>query len=166
MRLTAIEEGSHGKILSTPKVLTLDNKPAVLKEGQSVPYPVQSEDGVSTAYADVTTSLTVTPHITPEGSILLDLETKKVDLLQFVELGAALRAPLLTDSQVLTQVLIRDGDTVVIGGMYRKSNADAESSTPFFSKIPILKYFFKNEDKRAEESEILYFITPRIVRKT
>jgi type IV pilus assembly protein PilQ len=166
MRLSAIEEGSHGRILSTPKVLTIDNKPAVLKEGQSVPYPVQSEDGVSTAYADVTTSLTVTPHITPEGAILLDLETKKIDLVTFVDLGSALRAPLLTDSQVLTKVLIRDGDTVVIGGMYRKSSSEAESKTPFLGRIPVLKWLFKNEDKKDEESEILYFITPRIVRKS
>ena len=166
LRLSAIEESSNGKILSTPKVLTLDNKPAVLKEGQSVPYPVQSEDGVSVAFADVTTSLTVTPHITPEGSILLDLETKKIDLVKFEDLGSSLRAPLLTDSQVLTQVLIRDGDTVVIGGMYRKSNSNSESKTPFLGEIPLLKWLFKNEDKEAEESEILYFISPRIVRKS
>lgn len=164
-RLTALENASKGKILSTPKVLTLDNKPATLKQGLQVPYPVQSEDGVSTAYADVTTQITVTPHITPEGAILLDLDTKKIDLLGFDNLGLV-SAPRLSDSSVLTKVLIRDGDTVVIGGMYKEDETFNEGKTPIFNRIPIIgEFLFKNRDRRATESEVLFFITPRIVRE-
>ncbi|RMD52244.1 MAG: hypothetical protein D6828_06075, partial [Nitrospirae bacterium] len=165
VRLTALENMNKGRILSTPKVFTLDNKPAVLKEGLKVPYPVQSEDGVSTAYADVTTSLTVTPHITPNGTILLDLDVKKIELLGFDSLGAV-SAPRLSDSSVLTKVLVRDGDTVVIGGMFKESNTKAEGGTPFFNKIPILKLFFTNKDRQMAETEILFFITPIIVKKS
>ena len=165
VRLTALENASKGKILSTPKVLTLDNKSATLKQGLQVPYPVQSEDGVSTAYADVTTQVTVTPHITPDGAIMLDLDTKKIDLLGFDNLGLV-SAPRLSDSSVLTQVLIRDGDTVVIGGMYKEDETFNEGKTPIFNYIPIIgEFLFKNRDRRATESEILFFITPRIVRE-
>lgn len=163
-RLTALENSNKGKILSTPKVLTLDNEAATLKQGQSVPYPVQSEDGVSTAFADVTTEITVTPHITPEGSILLDLETKKVDLLGFDNLGLV-SAPRLSESSVLTKVLIRDGDTIVIGGMYKEDETYNEGKTPLFNRIPIIgDFLFKNRDRNANEFEVLFFITPSIVR--
>ncbi|HLC17036.1 MAG TPA: type IV pilus secretin PilQ [Thermodesulfovibrionia bacterium] len=164
-RLTALENANRAKILSTPKVLTTDNKEAELKQGLKVPYPVQSEDGVSTAFADVTTTLTVTPHITPDGAILLDLETKKSDLLGFDNLGLV-SAPRISDNSVTTQVLIRNGDTVVIGGMYKEDESFNEGRTPMFHKIPIIgEFLFKNRNRLATESEILFFITPRIVRE-
>jgi type IV pilus assembly protein PilQ len=165
-RLTALENANRGKILSTPKVLTTDNKSATLKQGLKVPYPVQSEDGVSTAFADVTTTLTVTPHITPDGAILLELDTKKTDLVGFDNL-VSVSAPRLSESSILTEVLIRDGDTVVIGGMYKEDETLNEGRTPLFHKIPIIgEFLFKNRDRRATESEVLFFITPRIVKET
>ena len=162
IQLTAMESSGHGRIVSNPRIITMDNQQAKIKQGKSIPYRTSSPDtGAVTAFVDADIELIVTPHITPDGTIVMEIKTKKneADFSQVGEDGA----PSIDTKEAETQVLIKDGDTLVMGGVFKTNKSKAVSEVPLLGKIPILGWLFKKEKIIEDTTELLIFITPRIL---
>ncbi len=159
-KLLAMESQGEGKIISTPKIATLDNVTATIQQGDKVPYPKQSEDGISVEYADATLKLEVTPHISPDKKVSLVINVKKEapDWQHTVQ-----GAPSITTKEAQTELLVANGETVAIGGIIIGERSWSEQAVPWFSKIPILGWLFKSKLKSDGKTELLIFITPRII---
>ncbi|NWF76024.1 MAG: type IV pilus secretin PilQ [Nitrospirae bacterium] len=163
-QLSAIETVGKGKVISNPKILTIDNGKAKILQGKSIPVRRLTTEGtVSTEFKDVTLELVVTPHITPDGSISMELNLKKEELDPSVP--SVEGVPGTDKKEANTNVIIKDGETVVIGGMYKIQTSEQDSGVPGLMNIPILGWLFKNRLNQSNTSELLIFITPRIVEK-
>jgi type IV pilus assembly protein PilQ len=160
LSLSALESSGKGKVVSSPKVVTIDNKEAMIEQGTQIPYSTVSASGTNTQFVDATLSLKVTPHITPEGSIIMKLEAKNDSQ------GAtgATGQPAINKKKATTEVLVRDGETAVIGGILQVSRTEDQSAVPWLSKIPVLGYFFKKNSNSSSNRELLIFITPKILK--
>jgi type IV pilus assembly protein PilQ len=163
LRLSAAEEEGEVRIISAPKIVTLDNTEAQIEQGVQIPISQVSAQGVNTRYVNATLGLRVTPHVTNEGSVLLEVQVQKNEA-DFVNTGARGDPTILTKS-AQSQLLIIDGDTAVIGGIYTRNTALNYSKVPWFADIPIIGWFFKNKVERDDRSEMLIFLTPRIVNR-
>ncbi|TXD37091.1 type IV pilus secretin PilQ [Lujinxingia vulgaris] len=163
LRLSALEEAGHAKIVSAPRILTMDNKEASISQGTSIPISVVGAAGVQTVFVDATLELTVTPHVTPDGNIRLSIDATKNEP-DFQNTGAR-GDPTIIQRQATTELLIPDGDTTVIGGIYTRNAGHSVSAVPFLHRIPILGFFFKTQSESERRSELLIFITPRIVNR-
>jgi type IV pilus assembly protein PilQ len=164
LRLSAAEEEGEVRIISAPKIVTLDNTEAQIEQGVQIPISQVSAQGVNTRYVNATLGLRVTPHVTNEGAVLLDVAVQKNEA-DFVNTGARGDPTILTKS-AQSQLLITDGDTAVIGGIYTRNQAVNFSQVPWFADIPIIGWFFKNKVERDDRSEMLIFLTPRIVNRS
>lgn len=160
LSLSALESSGKGKVVSSPKVVTIDNKEAVIEQGTQIPYSTVSASGTNTQFVDATLSLKVTPHITPEGSVIMKLEAKNDSQ------GAvgATGQPAINKKKATTEVLVRDGETAVIGGILQVSRKEDQAAVPWLSKIPVLGYFFKKDTSSSSNRELLIFITPKILK--
>lgn len=164
MQLSALETVGKGKVISNPKILTIDNGRAKILQGKSIPVRKLTTEGtVSTEFKDITMELNVTPHITPDGSIAMSIEIKKEELDPTVP--SVEGVPGTDKKEANTNVIIRDGETVVIGGMYKVQTNETDSGVPGLMRIPILGWLFKNRLQTQTTNELLIFITPRIVDK-
>lgn len=164
LQLSALETAGKGKVISNPKILTVDNGKAKILQGKSIPVRKLTTEGtISTEFKDVTLELTVTPHITPDKSIGMSVEIKKEELDPTVP--SVEGVPGTDKKEANTNVIIKNGETVVIGGMYKITENESRSGVPGLMKIPILGWLFKSELKEATTNELLIFITPRIVEK-
>ena len=164
LTLNAMESDGKIKIVSSPKVATLDNKEAMIQQGTSIPITTRGTGGdVSTKYVDATLVLKTTPHITADGSILLNIEINKSepDWSNSNYLGE----PSIIKKEAKTEILIKSGDTVVIGGVYTNLTSVTKRYVPLLGKIPVLGWLFKSRESRVERSELLIFLTPRIMNK-
>jgi len=163
LRLTALERKGVIKTISAPKVATLDNQEATISQGQSIPFSQVSASGVNTTFVEALLELKVTPHVTADGSILMKIKAtnNKPD----PSLTGANGQPSITKRQAETTVLVKDGDTTVIGGIYTRSTASTVSSVPFLGDIPILGFFFKSKAENDDHTELLIFITPRVLTR-
>ena len=163
LRLTALERKGMLKTISAPKVATLDNKEATISQGQSIPFSQVSASGVNTTFVEALLELKVTPHVTADGSILMKIKAtnNKPD----PSLTGANGQPSITKRQAETTVLVKDGDTTVIGGIYTRATASTTSSVPFLGDIPILGFFFKSKSEDDAHTELLIFITPRVLNR-
>lgn len=164
LRLSAAEEDGEVRIISAPKIVTLDNTEAQIEQGVQIPISQVSAQGVNTRYVNATLGLQVTPHVTNEGAVLLEVQVQKNEA-DFVNTGARGDPTILTKS-AQSQLLITDGDTAVIGGIYTRNQAVNFSQVPWFADIPIFGWFFKNRVERDDRSEMLIFLTPRIVNRS
>lgn len=164
LRLSAAEEEGEVRIISAPKIVTLDNTEAQIEQGVQIPISQVSAQGVNTRYVNATLGLQVTPHVTNEGAVLLEVQVQKNEA-DFVNTGARGDPTILTKSAE-SQLLITDGDTAVIGGIYTRNQAVNFSQVPWFADIPIFGWFFKNKVERDDRSEMLIFLTPRIVNRS
>ena len=158
--LTGILPRTSGPVMATSAVV---NVSARIGQGVSIPISVVSAAGVNTQFVEAKVELEVTPHITQEGSVLLKLSVRKNEP-DFSRTGAR-GDPTLLKKEAETQVLVRDGDTTVIGGIYTRKTSSTLSGVPFLSKIPILGWFFRNNKNSDERTELLIFVTPRIVNR-
>ncbi len=158
--LTAAESEGSVKIISSPKVLTLDNKEATIKQGQQLPYQKEEEGTISVEFVDAVLSLTVTPHITMDNRVSLKINASK-DTPDFG--NAVLGQPAIDTKQAQTELLVNDGDTIVIGGIITEDASTQQASVPGLSRIPVLGWLFKQNLKRHNKTELLIFITPTIV---
>lgn len=159
-QINALETTGEGRILSAPKILTLDNKKAKIKQGLEFPYLERdSSGGSSVKFKNIDLLLEVTPHVTPDNRISLVIFITKNDVDTITD-----GVPSVATNEAETELLINDGDTIVIGGIIKKSETQAQSGWPGLSKIPILGWLFKNDTKRHQHDELLIFITPRIVQ--
>ncbi|MFH1076738.1 MAG: type IV pilus secretin PilQ, partial [Pseudomonadota bacterium] len=161
-KLLAMESQGEGKIISAPKIVTLDNKTAIIQRGAKVPYPQRTTEGtISVAFAEATLKLEVTPHITSDKRInlVIDVQKDEPDWTRTVQ-----DVPAITTKNAHTELLINDGDTVVIGGIIETTKSFTDTGVPWLSKIPLLGWLFKSTAKTDDKTELLIFITPRIVQ--
>ncbi len=161
LQLSAMESSGKGKVISNPRITTLDNQEAKIQQGKKISYPTtSSSEGTKTEFIDANLELTVIPHITPDGTIVMKIEVKKNE----PDFSRGLDKPDITTNEAKTQVLIKNGDTLVIGGLFKTSTSKKQNAVPGFSKIPILGWLFKENKDVEDVSELLIFITPRVVK--
>jgi len=161
--LQAAEANGLVKIVSSPKVTAQNNEKAHIQSGILLPIQTVANNTVTVQYVDATLSLDVTPQITAEGTVLLDVDLKKREPLAGINLQGGQNAPIST-RDAKTRLLVRDGGTTVIGGIYKFTDQDQRSGVPGLSKIPIIGALFRNRDVSIEHDELLIFITPRIIK--
>lgn len=162
-KLEALEINGTGKIISSPKVTTVDNVKATIGQGEEIPYVSRDDEGnPEVEMKDAKLELVVTPKITPEGKISMAIlaSNKYAD---WGKTNANNENPPLVASNVESTVIVSDGDTIVIGGIYKSSEIDGESGVPWVSKIPILGWLFKEQSIVKEQRELLIFITPKMI---
>ena len=161
-QLTAEQAKSNAKIISSPKVITLDNEKATIKQGTQHPYLERDDSGGSSVkFKDVDLLLEVTPHITFDMRILLELKITKNDVTGYY--GHEL-VPIISTKEVESLLILEDGGTVVLGGVRQETVSSGESATPWLGEIPFLGWLFKSRTKSDNKSELLIFITPTVVK--
>lgn len=161
--LQAAEANNLVKIVSTPKVQAQNNQKANIQSGVQLPVQTVANNTVTVQYVNATLSLDVTPQITAEGTVILDINLQKREPLPGANLQGGQNVPIVTrDAQ--TRLLVRDGGTTVIGGIYKFQDNDGQSGVPGLSKLPVVGLLFKNREVRRLHEELLIFITPRIVK--
>jgi type IV pilus assembly protein PilQ len=159
--LTALERQGRGRLLSTPKVTTQNNQAAEIKQGVQIPIQTLANNTVSVQFKDAVLTLRVTPQITDAGTVILNLEVEN-NSADFANLVNGI--PPINTQSAKTIVLVKDGQTAVVGGIYQSSESQTNNQTPFLNKIPILGYLFKSKTVDTRNNELLLFITPRIVK--
>ena len=159
-RLNALETNGEGKIISSPKIVTLDNKKAKIKQGVEWPYLERDDSGGSSvSYKDIDLLLEVTPHVTPDNRVSMKILITKNDIDAIFQ-----GVPSVATNEAVTELLVNDGDTIVIGGIMKSRRTYGVQGFPWLSKIPVLGWFFRNQKEEREARELLIFITPRIVQ--
>lgn len=162
-RLQVAESEGLIHVVSAPRVTTVNNVAASIQSGLQIPIQTVSDRTVSVQFVNATLSLNVTPHVTAEGTILLEINVaKRTPQLAFAIVGAT-NAPIAT-KEARTQVIVRDGGTAVIGGIYDVQSNQNQDRVPGLANIPILGHLFKNRTRRESNDELMIFITPRIVQ--
>ena len=164
LRLSAMESTGQVRILSSPRITTMDNIDATIEQGVSIPVSVVSAMGAQTQFVDAKLHLGVKPHVTNEGTIMLTVNVTKNEP-DFVNTGSR-GDPSIQKEEARTTMLVRDGDTAVIGGIYTRNTGLAYTKVPWFADIPILGWLFKNRQENDDRSELLIFITPRIINRS
>ncbi len=162
VELAALETSNKAKTISSPRILTMDNQQASITQGTKVPYQTQSSSGgTTTQFVDASLNLQVTPHVTPNGYISLKVTVTDNSVGSF----AAGSTPPINTREVTTQALVMNSETIVLGGIFTKSDTVDNSSIPGFSKIPVLgDMLFKSNTETDGQSELLIFITPRVAQ--
>lgn len=165
LRISALETSGHGKVISTPRVTTMNGSKAVISQGTEIPYQSTDDNGkTETEFKKAELSLTVTPEINPDGSIFLQILAKNDSRGADVPTGLG-SAPAIDTKTADTKVLVRDGETTVIGGIFVEEKRTGEDGVPYLMKIPILGHLFKSTNRKEERRELLVFITPRILNR-
>jgi type IV pilus assembly protein PilQ len=163
LRLSAMESTGTIRIVSSPRITTMDNIDATIEQGVSIPVSVVSAMGAQTQFVDAKLHLGVKPHVTNEGTVLLTVNVTN-NQPDFANVGAN-GNPSIQKKEARTTMLVRDGDTAVIGGIYTRNSGLSHAKVPFFSDIPILGWFFRNRKENDSRTEMLIFLTPRIVNR-
>ena len=159
LELSALEADGKGKVVSSPRVVTADQIKALIEQGTELPYQVASSSGAtSIAFRKANLKLEVTPQITPEGNIILALDVNKDTVGQATAAGFAINT-----KHIQTQVLVENGGTVVIGGIFELTETDSETKVPLLGDIPGVGNLFKSRSRIANKQEMLVFITPKVV---
>jgi len=158
--LQASESEGKVKIISSPKVLTLDNRTATIRQGTQVPIPRLDDSGNTVIeYKDVDLQLEVTPHVTPDKRISMDIKITNNDIGQLINGQQS-----FTTKEATTELLVNDGETVVIGGIRKTRKDEGEAGVPGLRKVPFFGWLFKTQERSEDLQELLIFITPRIVQ--
>lgn len=162
LELSALEADQRGKVVSSPRVLTADQSKAIIEQGTELPYQQATSSGAtSIAFRKAVLKLEVLPQVTPEGNVILGVEVSRDSP------GAITAAGIAIDTKrVQTQVLVENGGTVVIGGIYEQVDRNGTAKVPFLGDIPFLGYLFRNNQKTENRRELMVFLTPRIVTDT
>lgn len=168
LEVSALEDKSLAKVISSPKLLTTDNKKAEIKQGTQVPYTVPGTSTTPAAvnFKDAFLKLGVTPQVSPNGRIVMDLDISKDDIGQWVTLPGGGSVPSIDTRQINTQVTVNDGQTVILGGIYEISSTNDISKVPFLGDIPFLGNLFKNTNKQEKKVELVIMITPHVINDT
>jgi type IV pilus assembly protein PilQ len=159
LELSALEADGKGKIISSPRVVTEDNVPAVIEQGVELPYQQATSSGAtSITFKKANLRLEVTPQVTPDGNVVLDVDVSKDSKGENTAAGFA-----INNQHVKTKVMVENGGTVVLGGIYQQSETDNDSKVPLFGDLPVVGYLFKTTARSTSKTELLVFITPKIV---
>jgi len=160
LKLSLAEINNYSKTLSSPKIITLDNQEATVESGQEIPYTTITTTGTqSTSFKDAVLSLKVTPHITNNGDVIMKLDIKKDS-----PGGTAPNGEIIINKNTVTStVIVKNGQTIAIGGVYETTTSKSENGIPFLKSIPLLGWLFKSQQIQKPESELYIFITPKIL---
>ncbi|VAX14735.1 Type IV pilus biogenesis protein PilQ, partial [hydrothermal vent metagenome] len=158
MKLMAMEQNGQGRIVSMPKITTMNNKEASIESGQEIPYQTTSSEGTKTEFKKAVLSLKVKPHITPDNHIRMEIDVNKDSPGQTTPDGIA-----IDTKHALTEVIVGNGSTAVIGGLFKNDIREDKDQVPGIGNFPILGWLFKNKINKRTGEELLIFITPKIV---
>jgi type IV pilus assembly protein PilQ len=159
LELTALEADGRGKVISSPRVVTADKVKATIEQGTEIPYQNATSSGATAVeFRKAVLKLEVTPQITPEGGIFLDVRVNKDTRGQ-----ETLSGPAIDTKNVQTQVLVENGGTVVLGGIYEQQERTTETKVPLLGDLPVVGYLFKNTSRISDRTELIIFITPRVI---
>jgi type IV pilus assembly protein PilQ len=167
LELTALEAEGRGEIVSTPRVITANQKEARIEQGVEIPYQQSASSGATTVqFKKAVLSLEVTPQITPDNNIIMDLRVHKDNVGDIISTGGlGGTVPSIDTRAVETQVLVEDGQTVVLGGIYETERRETITKVPFLGDIPALGALFRSKQLQNDKSELLIFVTPRILEE-
>ncbi|MDD2180672.1 type IV pilus secretin PilQ [Acidovorax sp. D2M1] len=161
LELSAMEADGKGRIVSSPRIITADQTKALIEQGTEYPYAVTAPNGATTlAFKKAVLKLEVTPQITPEGNIILDLDVNKDSRGETTTQGVA-----IDTKHVKTQILIENGGTVVIGGIFEMEETNQENKIPLLGDVPVVGNLFKNRTKESTKREMLIFISPKVINE-
>jgi type IV pilus assembly protein PilQ len=159
LEISALEADGKGKIVSSPRIVTADQVKAFISQGQKVPFQKSTSSGATAIeFVEATLKLEVTPQITPEGNIIMDVKINKDSLGALTALGREINV-----KEIKTQVLVENGGTVVIGGIYEQQSNDTITKVPFLGDVPVLGNLFKTKTQDSQRTELLVFLTPKVV---
>mgnify|MGYP000149148403 FL=1 len=167
LELTALEAEGRGEIVSTPRVITANQKEASIKQGVEIPYQQSASSGATTIqFKEAVLELTVTPQITPDNNIIMDLTVSKDNVGEIISTGGlGGTVPSIDTRSVETQVLVKDGQTVVLGGIYETERRETISKVPVLGDIPFVGAAFRSKQRTNDKAELLIFVTPRILEE-
>jgi type IV pilus assembly protein PilQ len=166
LELTALQKEGNGRIVSTPRIITTNQKEARISQGVEIPYQQSASSGATTTqFKEAVLSLTVTPQITPDGRIIMDLVVTKDNVGEIVPSATGGNVPSIDTRSVTTTVFVNDGETVVLGGIYETEDRDTYSKVPVLGDIPGIGYLFRSRGNVANKAELLIFVTPRILNE-
>jgi type IV pilus assembly protein PilQ len=164
LELAALQAEGKGEVVSSPHVLTADQKQAHIEQGVQIPYQQSSSSGATTtSFKNAVLSLDVTPQITPDDRVIMDLEVHNDTVGQNVPSATGGNVPTIDTRDVKTQVLVSNGDTVVLGGIYETTQSTTISKVPLLGDLPLLGWLFRNTQTINNRDELLIFVTPKIV---
>ncbi|WP_028838668.1 type IV pilus secretin PilQ [Thermomonas fusca] len=168
VELSAIQTQGRGEVLSNPRIVTSNQKEAVIRQGKEIGYLTvsggQGGNVPTVQFKEALLELKVTPTITNDGRVFLNMSVKKDELDRFISLGSFGEVPQIAKREVTTAVLVEDGQTVVIGGVYEFSDTSEISKVPFLGDIPLLGNLFRNKNRSKSKAELLVFVTPKVMR--
>ncbi|MEK7313574.1 MAG: type IV pilus secretin PilQ, partial [Deltaproteobacteria bacterium] len=162
LRISAGEQQGHVKTISRPRIITMNNKEAKIEQGESIPFETSSASGTATSFIDANLSLTVTPQITPDGSVLMSIKASRNSIGTF---RTSAGKPSINKKEATTNVLVKNGETTVIGGIIVSDSSTSERGIPLLKDIPVLGWLFKAKSISDSQKELLIFITPTIVEE-
>jgi type IV pilus assembly protein PilQ len=166
LELSAAQAETRAEVISSPRVITANQKEATIEQGTEIPYQQSASSGATTiSFKKAVLSLKVTPQITPDNRIILDLDVKKDTIGTITVASGGVNVPSIDTREIATQVLVNDGQTVVLGGILETEHRDAQTKVPFLGDIPVLGALFKEQNKTNNKDELLIFVTPKIVRE-
>jgi len=166
LELTALQTEGRGEIVSTPRIITANQKEARIEQGVEIPFQESASSGATTTqFKKAVLSLTVTPQITPDDKIIMDLRVSKDSVGQLTPSATGGLVPSIDTRSIETQVLVSDGQTVVLGGIYETERRETVSKVPFLGDIPGLGALFRSTSNTANKAELLIFVTPRILEE-
>ena len=168
LELSALEADARGKVISSPRVVTADNQKAAIEQGTEIPYvtPGSANSPATVSFKKAVLRLEVTPQITPDNRIIMVVEIRKDAVGQYVQLGGGFSVPSIDTKNVITQIHVNNGDTAVIGGIFEEEVRNDVTQVPFLGNLPILGYLFKQTGVSSKKTELLIFLTPRIVKES
>lgn len=162
LELSALEADARGKVISSPRVTTANQQKARIAQGVEIPYQSATSSGATAvSFKKAELSLEVTPQITPDQKIIMDLDVRKDSRGETLPGGVAINT-----QNVQTQVLVGNGETVVLGGIYEQVSRKSTDKVPFFGDLPVVGYAFKRNTKQEDKTELLIFITPKVMDET
>ncbi len=162
LELSALQADGKGKLISSPRVITGDNVEALIEQGTEIPYTTTAPNGATTiTFRKAVLSLKVRPQITPDENVIMKLEVKKDTRGTDTPIG-----PAIDTKQVTTEVLVENGGTVGIGGIYTQDEQSDVKKVPLLGDIPLIGFFFRNEAKHNDKKELLIFVTPKVLKET
>ena len=163
LEIAAMQQQNKGKILSNPRVLTQDRKEAVIESGTDIPYQEATSSGAtSTSFKKAVLGLIVTPNITPDGQIIMDVKINKDNAI-VCPTNVVTDIPCISTKRLQTQAMVEDGGTLIVGGIYEEENSNTIKKVPLLGDIPVVGNLFKSRARSEARRELLIFITPRIM---
>ncbi len=166
LELSAAQAETQANIIASPRVITANQKEATIEQGVEIPYQQSASSGATTIqFKKAVLSLKVTPQITPDNRIILDLDVRDDSVGTVVVASGGVNVPSIDTREISTQVLVNDGQTVVLGGILQTTQREDDTKVPFLGDIPILGHLFKSTDHKDDKDELMIFITPKIIRE-